>query len=300
MPTGAHLAAVRARIRSRDTAAPAIRNISESVVQGLNRPLVDAHQCVESFNNYIDDISETWAIRGMQHVAPYGAMVQSSGMGKTRTCIEVAKQRFAIYTNLRDQMSTGYPLRSLIADRFKVIPISQFTHWSIGFLLGCINHLAASIESNPALTPSAWIALQVGRKVDVDQFWNDALVHIDSALAMIESDGFPKDAPASGSGTGRKKKAEGYLETAMANLQAKIEHLQQQQQQQQEHRSRNTDLVWCSLWMRRRHLSMGVLHHLERFPCSQHHSITSATYCHAFHGATRIPSRPSLRIRTSR
>ncbi|KAI8927292.1 hypothetical protein BC831DRAFT_504019 [Entophlyctis helioformis] len=237
MPTGAHLAAVRARIRSRDTAAPAIRNISESVVQGLNRPLVDAHQCVESFNNYIDDISETWAIRGMQHVAPYGAMVQSSGMGKTRTCIEVAKQRFAIYTNLRDQKSTGYPLRSLIADRFKVIPISQFTHWSIGFLLGCINHLAASIESNPALTPSAWIALQVGRKVDVDQFWNDALVHIDSALAMIESDGFPKDAPASGSGTGRKKKAEGYLERAMANLQAKIEHLQQQQQEQEQQSS---------------------------------------------------------------
>ncbi|KAI8929411.1 hypothetical protein BC831DRAFT_305056 [Entophlyctis helioformis] len=51
---------------------------------------------------------------------------------------------------------------------------------------------------------------------------------------MIESDGFPKDAPASGSGTGWKEKARGYLETAMVNLQAKIEHLQQQQQQQQQ------------------------------------------------------------------
>jgi hypothetical protein len=50
------------------------------------------------------------------YYAPYSVMTQSSGYGKTRAVLLLKDKWFLVYTCLRDKSSTGFPMRSLIAE----------------------------------------------------------------------------------------------------------------------------------------------------------------------------------------
>jgi len=67
--------------------------------------------------------------------AHYAAIVQSSGMGKSRMVDELGKTHFVIPINLRAQHSTGtvYPL-------FMLMPITEVLDYFQGFLLLIIKY----------------------------------------------------------------------------------------------------------------------------------------------------------------
>ena len=91
---------------------------------------------------------------GKSYYAPYVAVIQSSGYGKTRLALETYRSFFTIYMCLRPAGSSGVPPRSPIADRFLGLNVEiEFLRFYLAlftvyqeFLNGVLKHPLVSEE----------------------------------------------------------------------------------------------------------------------------------------------------------
>ncbi|KAI8912144.1 hypothetical protein BC831DRAFT_491129 [Entophlyctis helioformis] len=166
------------------TAAPQVQStpraqpsVPTSVVKAFSADFVKSLDYLDEFVHYIDFISCMWKCTP-DMLAPIGSLVQASGMGKSRLMVEAAKQRFTMLICLRDLADPGFPLRSGIADR---IPTRGHLvkHWLLRLLVACIRHLVDSLQSDPTLTPAAWIDMQCDPAKQV-HFWDAIVQRMDS------------------------------------------------------------------------------------------------------------------------
>ena len=97
---------------NKDKIVPPVMVLSEEqlkvVEQGFAEPYRDASGLVARFRTYVNRIIKDWKDRKSH--SPYGAIVQSSGTGKSRLISEYARQGgLVMYCCLRRFKSTGYP-----------------------------------------------------------------------------------------------------------------------------------------------------------------------------------------------
>ena len=136
-----------------------------------------------------------------EYLAPYIAMVQSSGVGKTRLNAEYLKNNFGFYICSRQKESTGYPARSAYADYLKIpyktmislfdrqthpglINVNMYVTYYLCFIAACLSILTDWIngpmdfdETKGTKTPEAWLKLQMKH--------NESTSHIESVWKHI-------------------------------------------------------------------------------------------------------------------
>ena len=143
---------------------------------------------VSDFCKYVQHHSDKWA--SSQLLAPYAAMIQSSGTGKSRLIKESGRKLWLFYFCCRNQKSTGFPPRSAIIDW---IPSLQALLVSISlesmlalymlFLAACLDELRDFIVSR-VKKPEA---NQKPESIDEDTFilWRDRFFGIDDKSTSI-------------------------------------------------------------------------------------------------------------------
>jgi hypothetical protein len=78
---------------------------------------IDNDGVMVDFNAAVINTANDFATKA-DFLAPVVAMVQASGVGKSRVCLERGKQSLSVYVCLRDFKSSGYPPRSVVASLF--------------------------------------------------------------------------------------------------------------------------------------------------------------------------------------
>ena len=78
--------------------------------------LKDSEQMINQFVKECEGCSKSW--RAREIYAPYFALIQSSGTGKSRLMLESGRFVYVIYICWRPAASSGYPPRSAIVDHF--------------------------------------------------------------------------------------------------------------------------------------------------------------------------------------
>ena len=98
-----------------DKAQGSLYNDVDQLRQSFKMPFGDPWLGFQRFVAYIQKCAAGWS--DQKYFAPYIALVQSSGTGKSRYVYEYGKQGWLIYVCLRDEMSSGFPLRTpILAD----------------------------------------------------------------------------------------------------------------------------------------------------------------------------------------
>ena len=89
---------------------------------------------VTDFCNYIMRHAKSW--KNTTHLAPYAAMIQSSGTGKTRLIKESGDFMWLFYICCRHDKSTGFPRRSaIIPELLGINSLANISHQTAGVLL---------------------------------------------------------------------------------------------------------------------------------------------------------------------
>jgi hypothetical protein len=101
-------------------------------------------QCLE---NFLIQSATEW--KSTEYIAPYTAIVQGSGVGKSFSIYQIAKKHFTMSVCLRHEDSTGYPFRSGIADLF-----SSYTSTIITFYLAHSLGIQSFMDNNGNLFPN--------------------------------------------------------------------------------------------------------------------------------------------------
>ena len=172
--------------------------------QMFQTPYIDTDNLVNLFLSFLRSGAKSWD--ALTYLAPYSAMIQSSGVGKTRLVIEASSHCWGFYICCRHG-NLGYPRRSSIADY-----LTQISLWAgsphlfypgclhILFFVACLDSLADHITSLQlnGQPPSreqyeAWRDLQLVDDVDTTvcgtHFW-DAIINRHKALIRTF---FPED-----------------------------------------------------------------------------------------------------------
>lgn len=108
--------AINARLHRKPRSTMKIGKVTEH--ESLKRSFAKEYENpaqVERFAVELKNVANQFCNPNSKFIAPYLAIVQSSGVGKSRMAIEFAKSNYSTYVCLRDFTSTGYPLRSTTA-----------------------------------------------------------------------------------------------------------------------------------------------------------------------------------------
>jgi hypothetical protein len=89
----------------------------DQLTKSFSETYVDPLDTVSYFKSYVDDCSSRYSASTRQFLAPYVALVQASGSGKSRLLREVAKSVCTLYVCCRKGRS-GYPPRTAAAYSF--------------------------------------------------------------------------------------------------------------------------------------------------------------------------------------
>ncbi|KAG9297985.1 hypothetical protein G9A89_018813 [Geosiphon pyriformis] len=120
----------------------------------FERPYSDPTQMRRYFMDKLDEIVRTWDPR--EQYAPMTAIVQSSGVGKSRIIREVAQERYVFYCCLRPSLSTGFPPRSAIADELLSDEARNCKSY-VAYLLACMQVFVDIMQQHSQLiSPAAW------------------------------------------------------------------------------------------------------------------------------------------------
>jgi hypothetical protein len=151
---------------------------------------LDYNNNLNRFDKTLVEYANGW---GSMYSSPSLALINGSMLGKSRLAMELHRNRFIIYTCFREVDSTGYPLRSCIAD-FVLNSHPNITHdhyasyqfWKFFILIGgsivyLKRYISKSIESNVtnlSVLLSEWKGMQLGldsAKNMGSTFWNSVL-----------------------------------------------------------------------------------------------------------------------------
>ena len=131
--------------------------------------------------------------------APYFALIQSSGYGKSRLIAELAQNTYVIYICLHPSNAHGYPLRTSIADRLmSTLNVMQNSegplaaiNWFQKFLKTSVTVLIEEISAGHLLGPAQLWEMQMN-PADEKAFWVKVL---EKANSNSEDSHMPKDIP---------------------------------------------------------------------------------------------------------
>ena len=144
----------------------------------FNEQFVDKTGLKRRFEKAIDEICTLFTMDALRttYLSPYIAVVQSSGVGKSRTSYEYAKLHHSFYICCRDDSSSGYPPRSpIIADLLmpnfanmhnfdnRIDNRANFcTSYYVLLINACLRHLLEHCNCSP----ESWIDRQIQKKVE--------------------------------------------------------------------------------------------------------------------------------------
>lgn len=127
-----------------------------SLSAAFNSPFDNSLNLLSQYTDAIKSIAERWD--PAEYLAPYTAIVQSSGFGKSRLVCEYGRQKgFTFYICLRDVRSTGFPLASYVSGLIspsmaiastKVEKNVAIVVYYICFFASCLQELFEWITSN--------------------------------------------------------------------------------------------------------------------------------------------------------
>ena len=117
--TAQHVASSSLRIRqnvppvSDEDRRQTLKKLSEQFVSLY----IDKFGLVQRFKEYICNCLATFQKNSFTYLAPYVALVQSSGYGKSRLLRETAKEFVTLYVCFRGISVSGYPRRTVLAEQ---------------------------------------------------------------------------------------------------------------------------------------------------------------------------------------
>ena len=160
---------------------------------------------VTDFCRYVMEHASNW--KNSTHIAPYAAMIQSSGTGKTRLIKESGDLMWLFYICCRHDKSTGFPRRSAVIPKLNDITnLANGSHQTAGvllslhilFLTACLNRLLDFIKTLPVPASSEQIPNAIDKKYFVtwremqldgtetqligSAFWNDIYSRLESLV----------------------------------------------------------------------------------------------------------------------
>jgi hypothetical protein len=125
-----------------------------NLIASFNGEFDDSADTLKLFSTHVLEIAKRW--NPAEYFAPYTAIVQSSGFGKSRLVCEYGRQKsFTFYVCLRSKDSTGYPRRSHITHSLKpdlsrlkslVPPNIAMTVYYICFFASCLWELPSKMD----------------------------------------------------------------------------------------------------------------------------------------------------------
>ena len=119
--------------------------------------LKDSEKMINQFVKECEDCCKSW--RAREIYAPYFALIQSSGTGKSRLMIESGRLVYVIYICWRPAASTGYPPRSAIADHFMEFKNADLLEIEFNkFHVACLELLLDKLVSG--CSPEDWLEFQ--------------------------------------------------------------------------------------------------------------------------------------------
>src|SRR6185312_6200690 len=131
--------------------------------------------------------------------APYFALIQSSGYGKSQLIAELAQNTYVIYICLRSSDAHGYPLRTSVADDLLLTLTTlqrkegalAAIHWFQKFLKASVTVLVEELSAGHLRGPAQLWEMQMD-PADEKAFWVKVL---EKANSDSEVSHMPNDIP---------------------------------------------------------------------------------------------------------
>ncbi|CAG8657799.1 5598_t:CDS:1, partial [Paraglomus brasilianum] len=163
------------------------------ISSAFNIPYVNNKDIVNGLIAHIDGCLHEY--NRNDYYAPFTAIVQGSGVGKSRSIKEVAKECYCIYICLRKANSTGYPFRSKITDTLVSTELRDSTEDQIkahyvSFLIAAIQQ-ASKIIMEKNMNPAKWFRYHVENPdgSQMAEFWNKVRNNMKEVVTNMENGG---------------------------------------------------------------------------------------------------------------
>ncbi len=140
------------------------------VVRAFNQSYQDPSKLIDRFHKFVLNQWDLYSTStNPKYLAPYLALFQSSGYGKSRLLKELASREWMFYISFARTSSTVLPSRSpIIADWLCecIRTLNTDDRWFFAFWSHCVGYLQIQKKNNPHLTKQEWFEQLLPDKSD--------------------------------------------------------------------------------------------------------------------------------------